>query len=104
VPQRLSRWHWVDLFEATGYERLARALDARARPVRTDAAAVSEDPARDVASIDAALLRLKKKTSMLYNTIVDALRNEVATGQAEIRNHTLRAIQPALAPWADTNS
>jgi hypothetical protein len=29
VPERLRRWHWVNFFEATGYERLLRALRAR---------------------------------------------------------------------------
>ena len=31
VPERLSRWHWVDLFQKTGYKRLLRALRARAK-------------------------------------------------------------------------
>jgi hypothetical protein len=30
VPERLSRWQWVDLFVPNGYERLMRALDVRA--------------------------------------------------------------------------
>ena len=30
VPDRLSRWQWVNLFEERGYERLMRALRARA--------------------------------------------------------------------------
>ena len=30
VPERLRRWQWVDLFRETGYERLLRALRARA--------------------------------------------------------------------------
>lgn len=30
VPERLSRWQWVDLFESGGYERLVRALQAQA--------------------------------------------------------------------------
>jgi uncharacterized protein (TIGR00288 family) len=30
VPERLRRFHWVDLFEPTGYEFLLRALRARA--------------------------------------------------------------------------
>jgi formylglycine-generating enzyme required for sulfatase activity len=31
VPQRLRRWQWVDFFEEKGYERLMRALRARAK-------------------------------------------------------------------------
>lgn len=30
VPDRLSRWHWVNLFEERGYARLIRGLQARA--------------------------------------------------------------------------
>jgi len=29
VPDRLSRWHWVDLFDSKGYEKLFRALTTR---------------------------------------------------------------------------
>lgn len=29
VPERLRRWHWVDLFEERGYERLVKALSVR---------------------------------------------------------------------------
>jgi hypothetical protein len=34
IPQRLSRWQWVDLFEADGYDKLMRSLRARAAAVR----------------------------------------------------------------------
>jgi acyl carrier protein len=30
VPDRLRRWHWVNLFEESGYEKLMRALRVRA--------------------------------------------------------------------------
>jgi hypothetical protein len=30
VPERLSRWQWVNLFSANGYERLLKALRSRA--------------------------------------------------------------------------
>lgn len=30
VPERLSRWHWVNLFEENGYAKLMRALKTRA--------------------------------------------------------------------------
>lgn len=33
VPERLSKWHWANLFEARGYERLLRALKLRANAV-----------------------------------------------------------------------
>jgi hypothetical protein len=31
IPQRLARWHWVDLFTSAGYERLLAALRVRPR-------------------------------------------------------------------------
>ncbi len=31
VPQRLTRWQWVDLFEAHGYDKLLRALETRSK-------------------------------------------------------------------------
>jgi hypothetical protein len=30
VPERLGRWHWVNYFEESGYDRLRRALTKRA--------------------------------------------------------------------------
>ncbi len=37
VPSRLQRWQWVQLFEASGYDRLLRALKARQEYERTTA-------------------------------------------------------------------
>jgi hypothetical protein len=34
IPERLNRWQWVDLFEKRGYERLIRALHARANTLK----------------------------------------------------------------------
>lgn len=34
VPLRLSRWHWVDLFEDGGYEKLVASLEARALQIQ----------------------------------------------------------------------
>jgi hypothetical protein len=33
APERLRRWQWVDLFEEKGYDKLIRALRARARAI-----------------------------------------------------------------------
>ncbi len=33
VPERLQRWHWVNLFEEKGYERLMRSLQMRAETI-----------------------------------------------------------------------
>lgn len=42
VPQRLSRWQWVNLFEAQGYQKLVRALDARSKSLPKGAVAERE--------------------------------------------------------------
>jgi hypothetical protein len=34
VPERLSRWQWVNLFDKRGYERLLRALRTRANTLK----------------------------------------------------------------------
>ena len=34
VPDRLSRWHWVNLFEDTGYDNLLCSLVTRASELR----------------------------------------------------------------------
>jgi hypothetical protein len=36
VPDRLGRWHWVDLFEKRGYERLLNSLRSRAEDVNAN--------------------------------------------------------------------
>lgn len=33
IPERLSRWHWVNLFEANGYARLLSALNRRIQTI-----------------------------------------------------------------------
>ena len=33
TPENLSKWHWVDLFEEDGYEKLMRALRVRAEEI-----------------------------------------------------------------------
>jgi len=35
IPESLSKWQWVSLFEEAGYERLLRALRARAGALGT---------------------------------------------------------------------
>jgi formylglycine-generating enzyme required for sulfatase activity len=37
VPERLRRWHWVNLFDSDGYEKLLRALRKREQGQRTPA-------------------------------------------------------------------
>jgi len=97
VPQRLSRLHWVDLFEATGYDKLVRALDTRSQfEDRRDITAASRVNLSDVVSLDAALLQLKVRTKLLYPAMVECVRKKASTGDASIRNPTIRAIQSYL--------
>jgi formylglycine-generating enzyme required for sulfatase activity len=45
VPDRLSRWQWVNLYEAKGYERLMRALRTRAEALGISLSPVQAQPA-----------------------------------------------------------
>jgi hypothetical protein len=48
VPERLSRWQWVNYFNASGYSRLLRALHARAESLQVSAAPVhTVEPAQE---------------------------------------------------------
>jgi hypothetical protein len=38
VPDRLARWHWVDLFEPDGYQKLLTALRSKAVTAKVDEA------------------------------------------------------------------
>ena len=50
VPERLSRWHWVDLYEENGFSRLLRSLKLRAGAVgATIEPAFSEDVDQELA-------------------------------------------------------
>ncbi|MBI5952014.1 MAG: TIR domain-containing protein [Chloroflexi bacterium] len=50
VPERLSRWQWVDLFEDNGFVQLLRSLKLRARAVGATVEPASyEDPDRETA-------------------------------------------------------
>ena len=96
VPQRLSRWHWVNLFEPGGYERLLRALTVRGRSALHHSAKDVPEHIPGLVSPESVLLRLKLRTALLYRAIVDCLRDGTSTGSAEIRNSTLRSIKPDL--------
>jgi len=43
VPDRLSRWHWVDLYSEDGYEKLTRALRRRLETLKEDSAPTPEE-------------------------------------------------------------
>lgn len=43
-----------------------------------------------------AVFELKRRTALLYLAIVNAVRNNFPTGEAEIRNRTIRAIEEQL--------
>ena len=42
VPESLQKWHWVDLFESDGYNRLLRSLRVRAKRVEADLSVLSD--------------------------------------------------------------
>jgi WD40 repeat protein len=48
VPERLKRWHWINLFEESGYQNLLRALTLRSRACEIGTA--SSKPAPEVSN------------------------------------------------------
>jgi hypothetical protein len=44
VPEKLSKWHWVNFFEATGYDKLKQALLKRAHNLGRNTSVVKEIP------------------------------------------------------------
>jgi TIR domain len=50
IPDRLQRWHWVDLFKDGGYERLVRGLGARPKTETSGAHALSAESIQDPAT------------------------------------------------------
>lgn len=44
IPQRLRRWQWVSLFDATGYKRLLNALNHRAQSISLNSSADTLQP------------------------------------------------------------
>ncbi len=55
VPDRLSRWHWVDLYEENGFTQLLRSLKLRA-----DAVGATVEPAHDVDTTKELNLKLEQ--------------------------------------------
>jgi hypothetical protein len=96
VPQRLCRWQWVNLFEPSGYEKLVRALEVRGGSAPEHPASYITGDTEELVALEPPLLRLKLRTALLYDAIVDCVRNATLTGSAEIRNSTLRSIKADL--------
>lgn len=87
VPERLNRWQWVDLFKATGYERLLRALRLRAEQLglKTDNPSEGMD--------FRAVLQVAKSWSFVD---VKAAQRELFKEMDEARKRELEAVKAAL--------
>ena len=59
----LKKWHWVDLFESGGYEKLMRALRERAEIIKTQTGSRKERVPRVVMLLQRARKMGRKKTS-----------------------------------------
>jgi hypothetical protein len=97
VPERLSRWQWVDFFAQTGYEKLVRALHARRTSGSKTIPSQSDSATDGNLAVSDSLKSLKRETALLYAAILDSVRNAKTTGQAEMRNRTVRTVRADLA-------
>jgi TIR domain-containing protein len=78
--ESLRKWHWVDLFEEDGYERLMRALRARSEKIGTE---IHAQP-----MIDDALLKIMVTGGRVTSKVVEELASLVGY-QVVIRRHIL---------------
>ena len=68
IPERLSRWHWVNLFEERGYERLMQALKVRAVELKKKIGNVQKH------SIVITEFRYNPKEGLDYRSVKDMLK------------------------------
>jgi CheY-like chemotaxis protein len=115
VPERLRRWHWVDLFAERGYERLMRGLRERAQAVGATATTLIEprlkgirillvedepDLARDIADLlgaySGAIVEVAASVAQ-----AQALLNRRPVPDLVLTNHQLRGMATGadLARW-----
>lgn len=85
VPERLSQWHWVNLFDESGYRRLLNALSTRSKElgiapiVRMAAGAVKVHP-QDEEKISESLQQLYQTSTSAMERKPGAERPPVASG------------------------
>jgi DNA-binding NarL/FixJ family response regulator len=80
VPLRLSRWQWVDLFEASGYDRLMRSLKSRASTMQPhyDSSSAPEIP------------KLSQREIEVINLIGQGFKNKNISSRLYISDATVR--------------
>jgi formylglycine-generating enzyme required for sulfatase activity len=86
VPDRLSQWHWVSLFEERGYDRLMRALRARAADL---GASLSQPPAR----ADELAHSSRKETTSEFDSVGQGRKSEVILLQTHSSDSSRSAAQ-----------
>lgn len=75
----LKKWHWVDLFESDGYEKLMRALRARAEIIASEVVTRKERVPRHIMLLQRARKMGRKKlgaTEMSTASKVESIPNE----------------------------
>ncbi|HKV42688.1 MAG TPA: TIR domain-containing protein, partial [Blastocatellia bacterium] len=107
VPNRLSRWHWVNLHEDRGYDKLVKSLEHRnagmGRPPG-NATLVSSTPDRDIRILfmsadpsDATRLRLDDEVRKIRQELRLAA-GRFADGVDEVRSRFVLEVRPAIRP------
>jgi len=107
VPERISQFHWVDLFSKNGYELLLRALEVRANTVGAMIKFSSENHLEDYSledeSYDESILSKEYYTelqiiksrkydiSKKINELNEALQNESNTFGKFVKKYTIQA-------------
>jgi uridine kinase len=90
VPERLSRWQWVDLFKPKGYEQLVYALRLRAQTLGKEFS-ISPDPNVVIYLSDGRLLTAPRGTSV-GDFLIPAMKAVSAPIVAAIINSELHEL------------
>lgn len=97
VPEKLTRWHYVNLFEERGYERLMKALRRRADALGVPADAAPQDavPAADGAAT-AAAVELDPSERRLLSLVAEGMTDEQITYLLSVSLSTVKRRMAAL--------
>jgi hypothetical protein len=101
VPERLNRWHWVDLFEEDGYKKLISSLELRARTLEKETLSTSDTGNKEIEIVENGLgnytgkIRLQSKS---LESVFALLLNRLQTisPKTQVRTKTLDSYQDGI--------
>jgi hypothetical protein len=99
VPERLSRWHWVDLYSENGYDKLKRALRRRRETMTEDSDPPPEEQLR-TRMIPQSARPYNESHTTTESEPVDSLSEEQPPGKVILHSPRLRNESPVTQDHA----